>query len=61
LDPFKAYLEMRLAAGCTSATQLHNELLAQDGDVTYTMVRAHIAPYAPFPPARPPVHRRFDK
>ncbi|WP_420856877.1 transposase family protein [Streptomyces populi] len=31
------------AQGCTSATQLHRELLAGHAPVTYRMVRAHIA------------------
>ncbi|MGW8779816.1 ISL3 family transposase [Streptomyces sp. NPDC055796] len=43
LDPYKPYLERRFAAGCTSVTELHRELVAENAPVTYQMVRAHIA------------------
>lgn len=43
LDPYKSYLERRFAAGCTSVTHLHQELLAENAPVTYQMVRAYIA------------------
>ncbi|WP_416959026.1 transposase [Streptomyces sp. Agncl-13] len=54
LDPYKPYLERRFAAGCTSVTQLHSELLAEDAPVTYAMVRAHIANLRTAPPGTPP-------
>ncbi|MGA4979903.1 ISL3 family transposase [Streptomyces cinereoruber] len=61
LDPYKPYLERRFAEGCTSVTQLHGELVAEQAPVTYGMVRAHIAtlrgvPYAA--PPRPPTVRQ---
>ncbi|GAB3949358.1 hypothetical protein GCM10028832_01450 [Streptomyces sparsus] len=61
LDPYKPYLERRFAAGCTSVTHLHRELLADNAPVTYQMVRAHIATLrtAPAsPPPRPPTVRQ---
>ncbi|WP_246143193.1 transposase [Actinacidiphila oryziradicis] len=61
LDPYKPYLEQRFTAGCTSATQLHRELLAQHAPVTYPMVRAHIATLRTVPsstPPRPPTVRQ---
>ncbi|MEU9413684.1 hypothetical protein AB0E08_49480 [Streptomyces sp. NPDC048281] len=42
LDPYKPYLERRFAAGCTSVTRLHRELLTANAPVTYQMVRAYI-------------------
>ncbi|MFD4762761.1 transposase [Streptomyces sp. NPDC058439] len=54
LDPYKSYLERRFAAGCTSVTQLHSELLAEHAPVTYAMVRAHIATLRTAPPGTPP-------
>lgn len=61
LDPYKPYLEQRFAAGCTSATQLHSELVARHAPVTYSMVRAHIATLRAVPsgaPPRPPTVRQ---
>ncbi|WP_406083573.1 ISL3 family transposase [Streptomyces virginiae] len=61
LDPYKPYLERRFAAGCTSVTHLHNELLADNAPVTYQMVRAHIAILRGTPagtPTRPPTVRQ---
>ncbi|MCX5589303.1 hypothetical protein ACFV0H_20235 [Streptomyces erythrochromogenes] len=43
LDPYKPYLERRFAAGCTSVTHRHSELVADNAPVTCQMVRAHIA------------------
>lgn len=43
LDPYKPYLERRFAAGCTSVTRLHRELLDEKTPVTYQMVGAYIA------------------
>ncbi|MGW7530485.1 ISL3 family transposase [Streptomyces sp. NPDC054783] len=43
LDPYKPYLARRFAAGCTSVTRLHRELLSENAPVTYQMVRAYIA------------------
>ncbi|WP_329030578.1 MULTISPECIES: ISL3 family transposase [unclassified Streptomyces] len=63
LDPYKPYLERRFAAGCTSVTHLHRELLADKAPVTYQMVRAHIATLrtAPAsPPPRPPTVRQVS-
>ncbi|MFJ6405965.1 ISL3 family transposase [Streptomyces hydrogenans] len=61
LDPYKPYLERRFAEGCTSVTQLHSELVADNAPVTHQMVRAHIAtirgPPADTPP-RPPTVRQ---
>ncbi|MGW7097032.1 transposase [Streptomyces sp. NPDC054874] len=61
LDPYKPYLERRLAAGCTSVTRLHGELVAEHAPVTYGMVRAHTATLrgalAAAPP-RPPTVRQ---
>ncbi|MFD9038943.1 ISL3 family transposase [Streptomyces bottropensis] len=54
LDPYKPYLERRFAAGCTSVTRLHRELLAEDAPVTYQMVRAYIASLRTAPPQAPP-------
>ncbi|MFJ9868886.1 ISL3 family transposase [Streptomyces sp. NPDC101165] len=55
LDPYKPYLERRFAAGCTSVTHLHRELLAERAPVTYQMVRAYIATLRAAPPkALPP-------
>ncbi|MEU7046698.1 transposase [Streptomyces varsoviensis] len=55
LDPYKPYLARRFAAGCTSVTQLHRELLTEHAPVTYQMVRAHIATLRTAPPdAAPP-------
>ena len=61
LDPYKLYLERRFAAGCTSVTQLHSELVADNAPVTYQMVRAHIATLRGTPagtPPRPPTVRQ---
>lgn len=54
LDPYKPYLEGRFAEGCTSVTQLHGELVAEQAPVTYGMVRAHIATLREAPSAAPP-------
>ncbi len=54
LDPYKLYLERRFAAGCTSVTQLHSELVADNAPVTYQMVRAHIATLRGTPAGTPP-------
>ena len=54
LDPYKPYMEQRFTAGCTSVTQLHHELLADNAPVTYQMVRAHIAILREAPPGAPP-------
>ncbi|MDX3133077.1 ISL3 family transposase [Streptomyces europaeiscabiei] len=54
LDPYEPYLERRFAAGCTSVTRLHRELLAEDAPVTYQMVRAYIASLRTAPPQTPP-------
>ena len=51
---YKPYLERRFAAGCTSVTRLHRELLAENAPVTYGMVRAHIATLRASPPEAPP-------
>jgi transposase len=61
LDPYKPYLEQRFAEGCTSATQLHGELIAKQAPVTYGMVRAHLATLRRVPaeaPPRPPTVRQ---
>ena len=61
LDPYKPYLERRFAAGCTSVTHLHSELVADDAPVTYQMVRSHIATLRGAParaPVRPPTVRQ---
>ncbi|MGW3399171.1 transposase [Streptomyces hydrogenans] len=61
LDPCKPYLERRLVEGCTSATQLHGELVAEQAPVTYGMVRAHVATLREAPSAaspRPPTVRQ---
>ncbi|WP_331736978.1 transposase [Streptomyces sp. NBC_00211] len=61
LDPCKPYLERRFAAGCTSVTHLHGELVADNAPVTYQMVRAHIATLRGAPagaPPRPPTVRQ---
>lgn len=61
LDPYKPYLERRFAEGCTSVTQLHGELVAEQAPVTYGMVRAHIATLRGAPadaPPRPPTVRQ---
>ncbi|MEW2253052.1 ISL3 family transposase [Streptomyces sp. NPDC006975] len=54
LDPYKPYLERRFTEGCTSVTQLHGELVAEEAPVTYGMVRAHIATLRGAPSAAPP-------
>ncbi|MFE2188901.1 ISL3 family transposase [Streptomyces sp. NPDC059455] len=54
LDPYKPYLERRFAAGCTSVTRLHRELLTENAPVTYQMVRAYIATLRAAPPQAPP-------
>ncbi|MFE3763625.1 ISL3 family transposase [Streptomyces sp. NPDC059104] len=54
LDPYKPYLERRFTEGCTSVTQLHDELVAEQAPVTYGMVRAHIATLRRDPSAAPP-------
>ena len=54
LDPYKPYLERRFAAGCTSVTRLHHELLAENAPVTYQMVRAYIATLRAAPATAPP-------
>ncbi|MFI9569777.1 ISL3 family transposase, partial [Streptomyces rishiriensis] len=61
LDPYKPYLERRLAEGCTSVTHLHSELVANNAPVTYQMVRSHIATLRGAPagaPPRPPTVRQ---
>ncbi|MFE9123474.1 ISL3 family transposase [Streptomyces sp. NPDC007172] len=61
LDPYKPYLERRFAERCTSVTQLHGELVAEQAPVTYGMVRAHIATLRAVPaeaPPRPPTVRQ---
>ncbi|WP_330248520.1 MULTISPECIES: transposase [unclassified Streptomyces] len=62
LDPYKPYLEQRFAAGCTSVTHPHRELLADNAPpVTYQMVRAHLATLRTAPasaPPRPPTVRQ---
>ncbi|MGQ7754431.1 ISL3 family transposase (plasmid) [Streptomyces sp. WC2508] len=55
LDPYKPYLERRFAAGCTSVTHLHRELLTDNAPVTYAMVRAHIATLRTAPAGVPPL------
>ena len=60
LDPYKSYLERRFAEGCTSVTQLHGELVAEQAPVTYG-IRAHIAALRGTPspaPPRPPTVRQ---
>lgn len=54
LDPYKLLLERRFAAGCTSVTRLHRELLAENAPVTYQMVRAYIATLRDVPATAPP-------
>ncbi|WP_328761052.1 MULTISPECIES: ISL3 family transposase [unclassified Streptomyces] len=54
LDPYKPYLERQFAAGCTSVTRLHGELVAEHAPVTYGMVRAHIATLRRAPAGAPP-------
>ncbi|MFF2964556.1 transposase [Streptomyces sp. NPDC057963] len=54
LDPYKPHLERRFAAGCTSVTRLHRELLAENAPVTYQMVRAYIATLRAAAPQAPP-------
>ncbi len=54
LDPYKPYLERRFTEGCTSVTQLHGELVAEQALVTYGMIRAHIATLRRDPSAAPP-------
>ncbi|MEU8495945.1 transposase [Streptomyces lavendulae] len=61
LDPYKSYPERRFAAGCTSVTRLHSELVANNAPVTYQMVRSHIATLRGAPagaPPRPPTVRQ---
>ncbi|WP_241756993.1 ISL3 family transposase [Streptomyces sp. WAC00263] len=61
LDPYKPYLEQRFTEGCTSVTQLHSELIAEQAPVTYGMVRAYIATLRTAPagvPPRPPTVRQ---
>ncbi|WP_328876295.1 ISL3 family transposase [Streptomyces sp. NBC_00287] len=60
LDPYKPYLERRFAAGCTSVTHLHRELVADNAPVTYQMVRTHIATLrgSGGTPPRPPTVRQ---
>lgn len=61
LDPYKPYLERRFAAGCTSVTRLHSELVADSAPVTYQMVRSYIATLRGAPagaPPRPPTVRQ---
>ncbi|MFE2288675.1 ISL3 family transposase [Streptomyces sp. NPDC059443] len=61
LDPYKPYLEQRFAAGCTSVTHLHRELVADNAPVTYQMVRSNIATLRGAPagaPQRPPTVRQ---
>ncbi|MEU8892530.1 ISL3 family transposase [Streptomyces sp. NPDC048442] len=54
LDPYKPYLEQRFAAGSTSVTHLHQELLTENAPVTYQMVRAYVATLRAAPPDAPP-------
>ncbi|MEU1304403.1 transposase [Streptomyces shenzhenensis] len=54
LDPYKPYLEQRVAAGCTNVTRLYGELAAQNAPVTYQMVRAYVAALRATPPQTPP-------
>ncbi|MFE1315646.1 hypothetical protein [Streptomyces sp. NPDC058755] len=54
LDPYKPYLQRRFAAGSTSVTLLHSELLAESAPVTYQMFRAYIAALRAAPPQAPP-------
>ncbi|WP_285543986.1 ISL3 family transposase [Streptomyces lavendulae] len=54
LDSYKPYLERRFAEGCTCATRLHGELVAEQAPVTYGMVRAHVATLRDAPSAAPP-------
>ncbi|WP_260333320.1 hypothetical protein [Streptomyces beigongshangae] len=61
LDPCKPYLERRFAAGFTSVTHLHSELVADNASVTHQMVRAHIATLRRTPagaPSQPPTVRQ---
>ncbi|WP_234433583.1 transposase [Streptomyces rimosus] len=54
LDPYKPYLVRRFAAGCTSVTRLHRELLAENAPVSYQMVRAYVATLRATPLQPPP-------
>ncbi|MER6198798.1 helix-turn-helix domain-containing protein [Streptomyces sp. NPDC001586] len=61
LDPYKPYLERRFAAGCTSVTHLHGELVADNAPVTNQMVRSHIATLRGATAGAPPGHRRCGR
>ncbi len=61
LDPYKPLLERQFAAGRTSVTRLHGDLVAVQAPVTYGMVRAYIATLRRAPagaPPRPPTVRQ---
>ncbi|MFI7351905.1 ISL3 family transposase [Streptomyces sp. NPDC049936] len=61
LDPYKPFLERQFAAGRTSVTRLHGDLVAEQAPVTYGMVRAYIATLRRAPagaPPRPPTVRQ---
>ncbi|MFD5059036.1 MULTISPECIES: ISL3 family transposase [unclassified Streptomyces] len=61
LDPYKPYLERRFAAGCTSVTQLHGELLAEQAPSHTPWSALTSPPCAPHRPAHRPRHRRCGR
>jgi hypothetical protein len=61
LDPYKPYLERRFAAGCTSVTQLHGELLAEHAPSPTAWSVPTSPPCASSRRARRPDHRRCGR
>lgn len=69
LDPFKPYLEQRIAEGCTNLSRLHRELQERGARCSYSTLRDYIRPLRPdhrgagtTPPiARPPSPREATR
>jgi hypothetical protein len=43
LDPYRPYLEQRIAEGCTNLSRLHREILERGARCTYSTLRAPAA------------------
>ncbi|KOU50307.1 ISL3 family transposase [Streptomyces sp. WM6378] len=60
LDPYRSYLEQRIAEGCTNLLQLHRELQEHGARSSYSTLRDYVHPLRPRKPprsGRPPMAR----
>jgi transposase len=60
LDPYRPYLEQRIAEGCTNLLQLHRELQEHGARRSYSTLRNYVHPLrprTPSAPGRPPLAR----